>query len=60
MTDQGQLIRMDVSSIRIAGRGAMGVTLFKLSDDASVVSVAHMAAEEEGEEPDADVPADDV
>ncbi len=46
VTDQGQLIRMNVDSIRIAGRSAMGVTLFKVGD-ASVVSVAHLETDED-------------
>ena len=45
----GQLIRMAVDGIRIAGRSTQGVTLFKVSDGETVVSVARVA-EVEGED----------
>jgi DNA gyrase subunit A len=38
VTDGGQLIRMRVSDIRIAGRNTMGVILFRLGKDEKVVS----------------------
>ena len=49
VTDGGQLIRMPVHDIRITGRAAQGVTLFKLSKGENVVSVASLV-EEDGEE----------
>ncbi|HAQ00773.1 MAG TPA: DNA gyrase subunit A [Rhodospirillum rubrum] len=43
ITDGGQLIRMPVNDVRIAGRKTQGVTLFRLSDDGEhVVSVARL------------------
>jgi DNA gyrase subunit A len=39
ITDQGQTIRSPVASIRIAGRAAQGVTLFRLESGERVVSV---------------------
>jgi DNA gyrase subunit A len=43
VTDQGQLIRIPVDDIRIAGRRTQGVTLFRVAADEQVVSVAHLA-----------------
>ena len=58
-SDGGQLIRLAVNGIRIAGRSTQGVTLFKVSEGETVVSVARVAevededgAEENGPEPD--------
>jgi DNA gyrase subunit A len=48
VSDQGQLIRIPVKDIRIAGRNTQGVTLFKVADDEHVVSVAHIADDGEG------------
>jgi DNA gyrase subunit A len=48
ITDQGQTIRSPVSSVRIAGRGAQGVTLFRLESGERVVSVERI--EETSEE----------
>jgi len=42
---QGQLIRVPVSQIRIAGRNTQGVTLFRTSEDEHVVSVERLAGE---------------
>ncbi|MCF8480832.1 MAG: DNA gyrase subunit A [Rhodospirillum sp.] len=42
ITDGGQLIRMPVHDVRIAGRKTQGVTLFRLSEGERVVSVAHL------------------
>ncbi len=47
VTDGGQIIRMPVHDIRIAGRSTQGVTLFRVADGETVVSVA--ALEDEGE-----------
>ncbi len=43
ITDGGQLIRMPVYDVRIAGRKTQGVTLFRLSEGERVVSVAHLS-----------------
>ena len=42
ITDSGQLIRMPINDVRIAGRKTQGVTLFRTNDDEHVVSVAHL------------------
>ncbi|GEO82666.1 DNA gyrase subunit A [Pararhodospirillum oryzae] len=43
ITDGGQLIRMPVNDVRIAGRKTQGVTLFRLSEGERVVSVAPLS-----------------
>jgi len=40
VTDRGQVIRMRVGDIRVAGRKTLGVTLFRIGEDEQVVSVA--------------------
>lgn len=42
ISNAGQIIRMGVHDIRIAGRSTQGVTLFRTASDESVVSVAHL------------------
>jgi DNA gyrase subunit A len=42
VTDGGQLIRCPVHDVRIAGRRTQGVTLFRVSADENVVSVARI------------------
>ncbi len=50
VTDQAKLIRIRAAEIRIMGRAAQGVTLFKVADDEHVVSAALIPADrEEGE-----------
>ncbi|NVK19111.1 MAG: DNA gyrase subunit A [Methylocystaceae bacterium] len=52
VTDGGQLIRTGVDQVRIAGRKTQGVTLFRVADGESVVSVScfrDMSDDEEGE-----------
>jgi DNA gyrase subunit A len=59
ISNAGQIIRMGVHDIRIAGRSTQGVTLFRTAADESVVSVAHLSldgteaedGEDEGAEP---------
>ena len=58
VTDGGQLIRSPVDDIRIAGRRTQGVTLFKVSDEERVVSVARLAEESAGEDAGTDPPAE--
>jgi DNA gyrase subunit A len=53
VTDQGQTIRCPVKDIRIAGRRTQGVTLFRVSQDESVVSVARIAETEDDSAEDA-------
>jgi DNA gyrase subunit A len=47
VTDKGQLIRTKVQNIRITGRSAQGVTIFKVGEGESVVSVAWLIQEDE-------------
>ncbi|MFC3051028.1 DNA gyrase subunit A [Kordiimonas pumila] len=42
VTDQGKLIRTPVYDVRIASRNTKGVTLFKVADGESIVSVAKL------------------
>jgi len=51
VSDGGQIIRMPVGDIRVAGRRTQGVTIFRVSDQERVVSVAALdeGAEENGE-----------
>ena len=52
VTDAGKLIRLDVSEIRLTGRKARGVTLFRVAEDERIVSVARLedAAEDESDQ----------
>ena len=50
VTDKGQLIRTPVENVRVTGRSAQGVTIFKVGDDENVVSVAWLVQEEDEEE----------
>jgi DNA gyrase subunit A len=57
VTNGGQLIRVPVHDIRIAGRSTQGVTIFSTGKDEKVVSVEHL----EGEEDETPPPeADDI
>ena len=47
VTDGGQLIRIPVGDIRIAGRSTQGVTLFKTAEGERVVSVTRLREPEE-------------
>ncbi|HLK23065.1 MAG TPA: DNA gyrase subunit A [Caulobacteraceae bacterium] len=47
VTDQGQLIRVPVEGIRIAGRNTSGVTIFRTADDEHVVGVERLEGEGE-------------
>jgi DNA gyrase subunit A len=49
VTDAGQLIRVPVAGIRIAGRATQGVIVFDTADEERVVSVDRIG-EAEGEE----------
>ena len=53
VTDQGKLIRTNVTEVRIAGRVTQGVTIFKVDGDEKVVSVAHLKDTGDDEEDDA-------
>ncbi|NCC23058.1 MAG: DNA gyrase subunit A [Alphaproteobacteria bacterium] len=50
VTDKGQLIRTPIDDVRITGRSAQGVTLFRIGADEKVVSVAWLIEDEEESE----------
>ncbi len=50
VTDQGQLIRVPVTQIRIAGRNTQGVTVFRTAQDEHVVSVERLEGEAAADE----------
>lgn len=60
VTDRGQLIRVPVDGVRIAGRATQGVIVFNTGADEDVVSVERVseegetAGEELGDDPEAD------
>jgi DNA gyrase subunit A len=61
VTDQGQLIRVPVGQIRIAGRNTQGVTIFRTAENEHVVSVERLEgaagqADDEGGEPASEPP----
>jgi len=59
VTDQAKLIRIRAADIRIMGRAAQGVTLFKVADDEHVVSAALIPADKESDDQGAgEAPAD--
>ena len=68
VTDGGQLIRTPVSTVRITGRSAQGVTIFKVGKGENVVSVAWLVEEDDDEDHEdfqddierEDISADDV
>ncbi len=47
ISDQGQIIRVEVSDISIIGRNTQGVTLFDLNDGERLAAVAKVAEKEE-------------
>ena len=42
VTDKGQIIRVNINQIRIAGRSTRGVNIFKIPDSDSIVSVSRI------------------
>jgi DNA gyrase subunit A len=54
VTDQGQLIRVPVGQIRIAGRNTQGVTIFRTAEDEHVVSVERLEGASEDQDDDSD------
>jgi DNA gyrase subunit A len=50
VSNQGQLIRTPVENVRVTGRAAQGVTVFKVAADEQVVSVAWLIQEEGDDE----------
>jgi DNA gyrase subunit A len=49
ITQQGKIIRMPASSVRVIGRATQGVRLIELEGDDRVVSVARLAEKDDGE-----------
>jgi len=60
VTDGGQVIRMPIKDIRVAGRRTQGVTVFRVADGEKVVSVAGLedAAGENGADNESEEGAD--
>jgi DNA gyrase subunit A len=56
VTDQGQLIRVPVAQIRIAGRNTQGVTIFRTAEGEHVVSVERLEGEAGADSEDDPVP----
>ncbi|MGH7021959.1 MAG: DNA gyrase subunit A, partial [Caulobacteraceae bacterium] len=54
VTDQGQLIRVRVAQIRIAGRNTQGVTIFRTAQEEHVVSVERVEGAEDDDAPEAE------
>ena len=42
MSDKGQIIRVNVNQIRIAGRSTKGVSIFKIPQSDRIVSVSRI------------------
>lgn len=49
VTDQGKMIRTPIHDVRFTGRSAQGVTIFKVSKNEKVVSVAWLVQDDEDE-----------
>jgi DNA gyrase subunit A len=60
VTDGGQIIRMPVKDIRIAGRATQGVIVFRVDQAEKVVSVAALEDTAGGGDGDSEVPAEDT
>jgi DNA gyrase subunit A len=56
VTNGGQLIRVPVDGIRVAGRGTQGVTVFKMGGKEDVVSVERIPADENETDGDSEGP----
>lgn len=50
VSDGGQLIRLPLTNVRVAGRRTQGVTLFKVADDEKVVSVTRLTDIDDSDE----------
>jgi len=55
VTDQGQLIRVPVDGIRIAGRNTSGVTIFRTAEEEHVVGVERLEGDADGVDSDDEV-----
>jgi DNA gyrase subunit A len=59
VSDAGQLIRVPVGNIRVAGRKTKGVIIFRTAENEHVVSVERLAESGDGDEPDVEGPEDE-
>jgi DNA gyrase subunit A len=59
VSDQGQLIRVPVNQVRLAGRNTQGVIIFRKHEDEHVVSVERLPDQGEEENGDGE-PGDEV
>jgi DNA gyrase subunit A len=57
VSNGGQLIRVPVDGIRVAGRATQGVTIFNVGKDDRVVSVERISEPDEGHESDSELQA---
>lgn len=60
ISNLGQMIRMPIGGVRFTGRSAQGVTLFKVAEGESVVSVAWLVQDDEDEDMDGEMEADNA
>ncbi|HYG27400.1 MAG TPA: DNA gyrase subunit A [Caulobacteraceae bacterium] len=60
VSDQGQLIRVRVAQVRIAGRNTQGVTIFRKGKDEHVVSVERLAEAGGADDEEIEVGDDDA
>jgi DNA gyrase subunit A len=60
VSDQGQLIRVPVSQVRIAARNTQGVTIFRKAEDEHVVSVERIEGDGESGDDAGDDAADEA
>jgi len=60
VSDQGQLIRVPVNQVRIAGRNTQGVIIFRKGEDEHVVSVERLPDQGEDDAGDAEEPGEDA
>ena len=54
VTNGGQVIRVPINQVRVAGRKTKGVTIFRVADGEAVVSCAHLTGEAVAEEEEAE------
>ena len=47
MSDKGQIIRVNINQVRIAGRSTQGVSIFKIPDKDKIVNVSRVQEIEE-------------
>jgi DNA gyrase subunit A len=50
VSDKGQIIRINISQVRIAGRSTQGVSIFKIPDTDRIVNVSRVQEIESSDE----------